>query len=54
MKIEITRFKGAREKGGITFVDCLELSQEDTMEGSLLREITGRSLRLHDAAGSVG
>ena len=34
-KRAMVRFRGAREKGDMTFVECLGFSQEDTMEGSL-------------------
>ena len=53
-KRAMVRFKGAREKGAMTFVECLGLSQEDTMESPLWRETLGRSLGLHDAAELVG
>ena len=36
------------------FVECLGVSQEDTMEGPLWRETLGRSLGSHDAAELVG
>ena len=52
MKRAIVRFKGAREKGAMAFVECLGVSQEDTMEGPLWRETLGR--RSHDAAELVG
>ena len=43
-------FRGAREKGAMTFVECLGFSQEDTMEGPLWREETlVKSLGSHDA-----
>ena len=48
------RYRGAREKGAMAFVDCLGLSQEDTMEGLLWRETLGRSLGSHDATEPVG
>ena len=35
MKRVMVRFKRAREKGAMTFVECLGFSQEDTMEGPL-------------------
>ena len=54
MKRAIVKFSGAREKGAMTFVKCLGVSLEDTMEGSLLRESLGRSLGSHDAAGHAG
>ena len=50
----MTKFWGAREKGTMAFVEFLGVSQEDPMEGSLWREILGRSLESHDAAGHVG
>ena len=37
MKRAMVRFGGVREKSAITFVECLEFSQEDTMEGPLWR-----------------
>ena len=33
MKRAMVRFRGAREKGVIAFVECPRVSQEDTMEG---------------------
>ena len=48
------RFRGAREKGAMAFVECLGFLQEDTMGGPLWRETLGRSLGLHDAAELVG
>ena len=44
------RFRGAQEKGAMAFVECLGVSQENTMEGLLWRETAGRSLGSHDAA----
>ena len=44
MKRAMVRFRGAREKGAMTFVECLGVSQEDTMEGPLWRETLGRNL----------
>ena len=38
MKRALVRFRGAREKGAMAFVECLGGSQEDTMEGPLWRE----------------
>ena len=38
----------------MSFVECLGVSQEDTMEGSLWRDTLGRSLGSHDAAALVG
>ena len=54
MKRAMARFRGAREKGAMAFVECLGVWQEDTMEGPLWRETLGRSLGLHDAAERVG
>ena len=48
-KRAMVRFRGAREKGAMEFVECLGFSQEDTMEGPLWRETLGRSLESHDA-----
>ena len=38
MKRAMVRFGGAREKGAMAFVECLGVSQEDTMEGDLRQE----------------
>ena len=54
MKIAMVRFRGAREKGAMAFVECLGFSQEDTMKGPLCRETLGRSLGSHDATEPVG
>ena len=54
MKRAMVRFRGAREQGAMTFVECLGVSQQDTMEGPLWRETLGRSLGSHDAAKIVG
>ena len=54
MKRAMVRFRGAREKGAMAFVECLGFSQEDTMEGPLWRETLGRSLGSHDATELVG
>ena len=54
MKRVMVRFRGAREKGAMAFVECPEVSQEDTMEGPLWRVTLGRSLGSHDAAELVG
>ena len=35
IKRAIVRFRGAREKGAMAFVECLGVSQEDAMEGPL-------------------
>ena len=53
-KRAMLRFRGAREKGAMAFVECLGFSQEDTMEGPLWRETLGRSLGSHDATELVG
>ena len=50
----MVRFKRAREKGTMAFVECLRVLQEDTIEGPLLRKTLGRSLGSHDAAERVG
>ena len=54
MKRAMTRFRGARKKGDMALVECLGVSQQDTMEARLWRETLGRSLRSHDAAELVG
>ena len=54
MKRAMVRFRRAREKGAMTFVEYLGVSQEDTMDGPLLRETLSRSLGSHDAAELVG
>ena len=54
MKRAMVRFKGAWEKDAMAFVECLGISQGDTMEGPLGRETLGRSLGLHDDAERVG
>ena len=54
MKRAMVRFKGAREKSAMGFVEYLGVSQADTMEGPLWRETLGRSLGSHDAAELVG
>ena len=54
MKRAMVRFRGAREKGAMAFVECLGVSQEDTMEGPLWRETLGRSLGSYGAAELVG
>ena len=50
MASAMIRFRRARAKGARAFVECLGVSQEDTMEGVLWRESLGRSLGSHDAA----
>ena len=54
MKRFVIRFRGAREKGAMAFVECLGVLQEDTMEGLLWRETLIRSLGSHDATELVG
>ena len=54
MKRAIIRFRGAREKGTMAFVECPGVSQEDTMEGPLWRETLGRSQGSHGAVELVG
>ena len=54
LKRAMVRFRGAREKGAMTFVECLGVSQKDTMEDALWRETLDRSLGSHDAAELVG
>ena len=50
MKKAMVRFRGAREKGAMAFVECPGVSQEDTVEGPLWREALGKSLGSHGAA----
>ena len=54
MKRAMVRFRGPREKGAMAFVECLGVSQEDTMEGPLWRETLGRSLGSHGATERLG
>ena len=54
MKGAMVRLRGARENDAMAFVECLGVSQENTMEGLLWRETLRRILRSHDAAGLVG
>ena len=54
MKKVMARFRRAREKSAVAFVECLGISQEDTMEGPLWRETLGRSMGSHDVAKLVG
>ena len=54
MKRAMVRFRGAREKRAITFVECLGFSQDDTMGGPLWRQILGRNLGSYDATELVG
>ena len=53
-KKAMVRFRGAREKGAMAFVECLGFPQEDTIECPLSRETLGRSLGSHDATELVG
>ena len=46
MKRAMVRFRGAREKGAMAFVECLGVLQEDTMEDPPWRETLSRSLGL--------
>ena len=52
-KRALVRFRRAREKGAMAFVECMGISQEDTMEGPLWRETLGRSLGSHDVTEHV-
>ena len=54
IKRAMVRFRGAREKGAVAFVEYLGVSEEETMEGPLRRETLGRSLWSHDAAELIG
>ena len=54
MKRAMVRFRGAWEKGAMTFEECLGTSQKDTMGGALWRATLDRSLGSHDAAERVG
>ena len=54
IKRAMVRFRGAQDKGAMAFVECLGVSQEDTVEGPLWRETLGRSLASHDVAELVG
>ena len=54
MKRAMVKFRGAREKGPMTFVECLGISQDDTMESLVWRETMNRNLVSHDAAELVG
>ena len=48
------RLKGAREKGTMTFMECLGVSQVDSIEASLWRETLDWSLGSHNGAKLVG
>ena len=54
MKRAMVKFRGVREKGAMTFVECQGFSQEDTVEGPMWRETLGRNLGSHDATELVG
>ena len=54
MKRAIVRFRGAREKGAMAFVEYQGVSQEDTMEGPLWWKTSDRSLGSYDTAELVG
>ena len=54
MRRAMVRFRGTREKGAMAFVECLQVSQKDTMEGLLWRETLGRSLGSHVVTELVG
>ena len=54
VKRAMVRFRGAWEKGAMAFVECLGVSQEDTMEAPLWRETLSRSLGSHDTTELVG
>ena len=54
IKRAIVKFRAAREKGAMGFLECLGVSQQDTMEGYLWKKRLGRSLGSHDAAIHVG
>ena len=54
LKRAMVSCREARENGAMTFVECLGVTQEDTMEGSLWRKTLGRSLGSHEAAELVG
>ena len=53
-KRAMVKFRGARGKGAMAFVECLGFSQEDTMEGPLWRETLSRSVGSHGATELVG
>ena len=54
IKRAMVKFRGAREKGAMGVLECLGVSQQDTMEGYLWKKRLGRSLGSHDAARHVG
>ena len=54
MKRAMVTFRGGREKGAMSFVECLGVLPEDTIEGPLWTDTLGRSLGSHDAAELVG
>ena len=49
LKRAMVRLRRAREKGAMAFIECLGVSQEDTMKSLLSTETLGRSLGSHDA-----
>ena len=54
MKRAMVRFRGARGKGAMAFIECLGVLQEDAMEGLLCRKTLGRSLGSYDATEFIG
>ena len=48
----MVRFRGARKKGAMVFLECLGVSREDTMEGPLWMFTLDRNMTLvsHGAA----
>ena len=54
MKRAMVRFRRAREKDAMAFVEYLGVSLEDTMEALLRRETLGSRLGSHDATELVG
>ena len=53
MKRAKVRFRGAREKGAMVFVECLGLARRHD-RGLLVEGSLGRSLGMHDATELVG
>ena len=54
IKRAMVKFRGAREKDAMGVLECLGVSQQDTMEGYLWKKRLGRSLGSHDAARHLG
>ena len=54
MKRVTVRLRGTGEKGTIVFAECMGIAQEDTIEGSLCRGPSGRSLESHGVVEPVG